>query len=121
MTRLLLTATAALTLASCAGNMDYGNMSSPMARADGTPAASSMPPGMNLTVAMPYVAKAAASDLFEIQSSQIALQKAQNPNVRQFAQMLITHHTGTTQTLTAAARAAGLTPPRQCWSRCRPT
>src|SRR3712207_8417473 len=44
-----------------------------------------------------YVRMAAASDLFEIQSSQLALQNAQRPEVRQFAQMLITHHTQTTR------------------------
>jgi putative membrane protein len=58
-----------------------------------------------------YVAMAGASDLYEIQSSQLALTKAQRPEVRQFAQMLVTHHTQTTQQVTAAAAAAGLTPP----------
>lgn len=58
-----------------------------------------------------YVATAAASDLFEIQSSQLAVSRAQRPEVRQFAQMLIDHHTQTTATLTAAARASGMTPP----------
>jgi len=58
-----------------------------------------------------YVTQAAASDLFEIQSSQIAQTKAQRPEVREFAQMLTTHHTQTTAALTAAARASGMTPP----------
>jgi putative membrane protein len=58
-----------------------------------------------------YVAMAGASDLYEIQSSQLALSKAQRPEVRQFAQMLVTHHTQTTQQVTAAATAAGLRPP----------
>ena len=58
-----------------------------------------------------YVTQASASDLYEIQSSQIALTKAQRPEVREFAQMLITHHTQTTAALTAAARASGMTPP----------
>ena len=58
-----------------------------------------------------YLAEAAASDLFEIQSSQIALTKSQRQDVREFAQMLITHHTQTTAALTAAARASGMTPP----------
>ena len=60
---------------------------------------------------MSFVTKAAASDLYEIQSSQLALQKAQNTDVRQFAQMMIDHHTQTTQQVTAAAQADGLTPP----------
>ena len=58
-----------------------------------------------------YVTQAAASDLYEIQSSQIALTKAQRSEVREFAQMLITHHTQTTAALTEAARASGMTPP----------
>ncbi len=61
--------------------------------------------------AAPYMQMAASSDQFEIQSSQLAVQRAQNPQVRQFAQMLIDHHTQTTATLTAAAQQAGLPPP----------
>ena len=57
-----------------------------------------------------YVDMAAASDLYEIQSGQLAGQRAQNPAVRQFAQMLVEHHTQTTQQLSTAARAAGVTP-----------
>jgi putative membrane protein len=60
--------------------------------------------------AMPYVMAAGASDQFEIQSSQIALQKTQNPAVRKFADMLIKHHTKTTAATTKAAMRAGLTP-----------
>lgn len=60
---------------------------------------------------MGFVTLAGASDLFEIQSSQLAVTKAQRPEVRQFAQMLIQHHTQTTQQVTAAARAAGMNPP----------
>jgi putative membrane protein len=58
-----------------------------------------------------YVAMAGASDLFEIQSSQMAVSRAQSQEVRQFAQMLITHHTQTTAALTAAAAASGMAPP----------
>jgi putative membrane protein len=57
-----------------------------------------------------YVAMAGASDLFEIQSSQLARSRAQSPSVRDFAQMMIDHHTTTTAQLTAAARAAGMAP-----------
>lgn len=58
-----------------------------------------------------YVMMAGASDLFEIQSSQMALTRAQRPEVRQFAQMMVQHHTQTTQQVMAAARAAGMNPP----------
>lgn len=61
--------------------------------------------------AMRYVAAAGASDLYEIQSSQLAQQKASSDAVRRFAAMMIEHHTMTTQQVTAAAQAAGMTPP----------
>jgi putative membrane protein len=65
---------------------------------------------MTPTTAMPYVMMAGASDLFEIQSSQIAVQRATRPEVRQYAQMLIQHHQMTTQQVVGAARASGLNP-----------
>jgi putative membrane protein len=58
-----------------------------------------------------YMAMAASSDQFEIQSSQLALQMSQNPAIRQFAQTLITHHQQTSAQLMAAAQSAGLQPP----------
>lgn len=58
-----------------------------------------------------YVATAAASDQFEIQSSQLALSQAQRPEVRAFAQMLVEHHTATTQRLAEAAQASGISSP----------
>lgn len=99
MRKLLLAAaaTASLALAGCA--------TSDMAPSAG------MAGDMTPDNAMGYVTMAAASDLFEIQSSQIALSKAQNAATRDFAQMLIADHTRTTQQLTAAAQASGLTPP----------
>ena len=62
------------------------------------------------TMAAPYVMKAGAGDLYEIQSSQIALTKTRNAQVRSLANMLIQHHRMTTRDLTAAARRAGLRP-----------
>ncbi|MBC9033895.1 DUF4142 domain-containing protein [Sphingomonas sp. JC676] len=61
--------------------------------------------------ALGFVAVAGASDLYEIQSSQLAQQKAGADSVRQFAAMMIEHHMMTTKEVTKAARAAGLTPP----------
>ena len=66
---------------------------------------------MTPTAAMPFMMKAAAGDLYETQSSQLALTKSQNAQVRQFAQQMITDHAKTTATLKAQARAAGMTPP----------
>jgi putative membrane protein len=58
-----------------------------------------------------YMKMAAASDLYEIQSSQAVLQTTKSPDVRRFAQMMIDHHTKTTTDLMAAAKGAGLNAP----------
>ena len=58
-----------------------------------------------------YLEMAASSDLFEIQSSQLALQMSQNPAVRNFANLLIAHHQAMSNNLMNAARSAGLNPP----------
>lgn len=60
---------------------------------------------------MPYLQIAGESDVYEITSSQIAVQRAQDPQVKAFASMLIAHHTTTTNLTLAAAKAAGLAPP----------
>jgi len=52
-----------------------------------------------------FMRMAAASDLYEIQSSQLIMQSTQN------ADMMVEHHTMTTATLSRAAQAAGMTPP----------
>lgn len=58
-----------------------------------------------------YVAMAASSDMYEIQSSQMALSRTQSPMIRDFANMMVQHHTQTTQQLMAAAQASGTAPP----------
>jgi putative membrane protein len=68
------------------------------------------PPPEAKTSAMPYVMAAGTSDLYEINSSQVALEKSQNPDVRKFANMLIKHHQKTTAATMKAAQRAGLTP-----------
>jgi putative membrane protein len=86
-----------------------GSMSGGTSR--GMSSGMAMPGDMTPEDRMGYIKLAAASDMFEIQSSQMALSRSQRPEVRQFAQMLITHHTQTTQQLMAAAQAAGISPP----------
>lgn len=56
-----------------------------------------------------FVQVASASDRFEIESSRLALQKAQSPDVKRFAQMMINAHTATTNELKTTA--AKLNPP----------
>ena len=74
------------------------------------PATSVAPSAQTPTTAAAFVPMAGASDLYEIQASQLALEKSRNADVRRYAQMMITHHQQTTQQVTAAAREAGLTP-----------
>ena len=100
MIRLLLAAASAATLAACApmaGPMMSGPMAGPM--------------GMMPTNAMEYGRMAAASDLFEIQSGQIAAQVSMSAETRQYGQMLVQHHTQTSAEMTAAAQASGMAPP----------
>jgi len=63
------------------------------------------------TDAATFISTAAASDLFEIESAKIAIDKAQSTDVRDFAQMMVTDHTKTTEGLKAAAAKASLTVP----------
>lgn len=69
------------------------------------------PPPEAKTAATPYVMAAGQSDLYEINSSQVALEKSQNPAVRRFADMLIKHHQKTTAATLKAASKAGVTAP----------
>jgi putative membrane protein len=63
------------------------------------------------TDAQAFMAAAGASDFYEIQSSKLALDKSQNVSVKDFANMMITDHTKTTQAVKDAAAKAGLTAP----------
>jgi putative membrane protein len=58
-----------------------------------------------------FMSTAAASDLFETQSSKLALEKSTNTDVRDFAKMMITDHAKTTQGVKDAAKKANLTVP----------
>lgn len=60
-----------------------------------------------------FMRMAAHSDQFEIRSSQMALQKSQNPEVRQYAEMMIREHTQSTQILTQLATERGFTLPTE--------
>jgi len=51
--------------------------------------------------AVQFRAKASSSDAFEVLSSKIALTHATNPDLKMFAQMMITDHTKSTKALVA--------------------
>ncbi len=53
-----------------------------------------------------YVMTSGASDLYEITSSRTVLESTGDPKVRQFAQMMIRHHTKSTADVKAAAARA---------------
>jgi putative membrane protein len=58
-----------------------------------------------------YVEKAAASDKFEIDTSRLALEKAQRADVKDFARMMIDHHTRSTAKLMSTVRSERMMPP----------
>ncbi|MGK9204254.1 DUF4142 domain-containing protein [Sinorhizobium meliloti] len=60
-----------------------------------------------------FVTMAASSDMFEIQSSQLAMQNSKQDGVRQFAEMMVADHTKAGQELKAAAGEAKVTVPTQ--------
>jgi putative membrane protein len=104
------------TLAACSGPPASNETASPDANeiGSGNMASSSMNNAMTPPVAdaptdaADYLAKAGAGDLFEIQSSNAVLAKTGNAAVKMFANMMIDHHTKSTEKLTAAAKADGV-------------
>jgi putative membrane protein len=102
---LLLAATAASTLVLAGCAMDGSASTSASTQGSGMRMGAMTPTARNA-----YVRMAAASDLFEIQSAQMARTRATSPAVRDFAQMLIDHHSQTTAQLMTAARASGMPP-----------
>jgi putative membrane protein len=54
-----------------------------------------------------FMTTAASSNQLEIQLSKIALQKAKNPKVKEFAQMIVEHHTEASRELKTIAMQAG--------------
>ena len=80
-----------------------------------TPQASTVPMPQTLpTVSAQdqnFVQQAASSDMFEIRSSQLALQRSRSPAVRRFAQRMIADHTKSSQQLAAMAPAKGIVLP----------
>lgn len=59
-----------------------------------------------------FITKAAQSDQTEIQTSQLALKRSQNQEVRSFAERMIQEHTQSSQQLTPIAQEKGFTPPK---------
>ena len=86
--------------------------STAVAAASGAPV--NPPAAIPATPAAPdFVQKAAVSDMFEIESSKLALKRSSNPQVQAFARMMIKDHTESTAKLKAAIASSGqsLIPP----------
>ena len=99
MKSLLAAAAAACVFAGAASAQDYAYRWTPAGTLAPTPSAPT------------FLLLSGAGDLYEVESSRLVLATTQNPEIRRFAQMMVDHHTKTTQDAAAAARRAGLTPP----------
>lgn len=105
MRRLLVTAVVAapaLMLAGCGGGSGARVQSASV-----TPAVIASPV---MVSAAAYVAAASSIDLFEMQTAQLALQRAQDPANRALAQKLLSAHQGTSAQLSFAGRRLNLLP-----------
>jgi len=74
-------------------------------------ALASLPASAQDMTAQQFVMMAAQSDMFEIESSQLALTKAENAEVKEFAQQMINDHTAQSKKLMTTAQAAGVDVP----------
>ena len=111
---------ALLALAACGGDSEETAANDAASEAPAAPgaasgAAANEPEMPAATTAQGFAARAALSDMFEIQSSQLALERTQNPQLRQFAQRMINEHQTMTNQMQAALQQAGVTvmPPAQ--------
>ena len=108
---MLLAASAfALSLAACGGpenpNSEAKNASEVALDADKTTTTVAVDPAT-----INFVEKAALTDMFEIESAKLALERSKVKPVKDFAQMMIDTHTATTAELKPLAAAATVTPP----------
>lgn len=99
--RLVLAASAAALLTACGDRADVNQ------QPDANPAAT-IPTPANETAAPTFVEMAAASDMYEIQAADIALERSQNAQVREFATMMKADHSQSTDAVKAAVASAGL-------------
>lgn len=110
---LLLAATAAaFGLAGCASDGDMAMHHGPgMHHGTGMGAAAAPSASRLAAPDLHFVLAAAGTDLYEIQASQMAMSRATTPAVRNYAQMLVNHHTMTSNELKGIVSAKGVTPP----------
>jgi putative membrane protein len=63
--------------------------------------------------AQDFVDQAASGGMFEVQSSELALERSQNADVQAFAETMIADHTENNEALMAIAQEQGLTVPEE--------
>src|SRR5215217_1718624 len=107
--KLLMASAAALALAACGSN-DEASTTNNMVYADPVQPGNALADNEAAPAAAPtgqeYATRAAASDLYEIQSSEMAADRAKSGDVKALARMLIADHEKSTADLkTAAAKA----------------
>jgi len=100
----LIASVAALALAGCKKSETPAN---DVVASSSAPADATMPaPAVAVSPDQAFADTAAASDAFEIQTSQLAAAKAQSAKVKNFAEAMIKAHTQSTAKLKTAAAAA---------------
>jgi len=104
MTRHALLALGALALAAC-------GQQTTTETAETQPETPAMPTETAAMSDAEFMQMAANSDAFEIQSSELAAQRAASQQVKDFAQMMVRDHTQTTQELTAFAQQNSMMAP----------
>jgi putative membrane protein len=100
----------ALTATGCTKHQDAATASSEAPASSAMPDANptaTVPTPANEAAAPDFVAKAATSDMFEMESSKIAIKRSKNPDVVAFAKMMVEAHTKTTAALKEAIKASG--------------
>jgi putative membrane protein len=83
-----------------------------VAQSNPPPSADQIQPG-TVTAAQDFASKAGPAGLFEVQSSQLALQQSQNADVKAFAQKMIDDHTKAADDLKQAAAKDGVMVPTE--------
>lgn len=102
----LLLSAAVLAFAGCASDGHMG-----MSHGTGMGAAATASNARLAAADMDFAMTAAGTDMYEIQASQLAMQRGSAPAVRNYAQMLVNHHTMSSNELKTILSAKGMAPP----------
>jgi len=100
---------AALAFAACGEKTDVATNATSAPESTATPAAADHEAAVRAS--QDFVNAAGQAGMVEIQTSEIALKKTKNADLKKFAQMMIDDHKAAGEALKAAASAAALAPP----------